>query len=75
MSRAGFSVFYGVSPNALFGCSATVLRVEVPPNDPRQVRRWQLWRSARLTARDDYEKRHDSRAAPAASPARGCWAA
>jgi len=47
----------------------------VRPNDPRQVRRWQAWRSARLTAQDRYGKRHGSRAAPAASPARGCWAA
>jgi len=27
-----------------------------------------------MTARDEYEKRRDSQAAPAASPARGCWA-
>jgi len=45
------------------------------PNDPRQVRRWQVWRTALMTAQDAHEKRHGSRAAPAASPARGCWAA
>ena len=28
-----------------------------------------------MTAQDAHEKRHGSRAAPAASPARGCWAA
>ena len=45
------------------------------PNDPRQVRRWQMWRSVQMTTQDAHEKRHGSRAAPAASPARGCWAA
>ena len=45
------------------------------PNDPRQVRRWQAWKSVPMTARDAHEKRHDLQAAPAASPARGCWAA
>ena len=45
------------------------------PNAPRQVRRWLTWRSPQLTARDNYGKCHDSQATPAASPARGCWAA
>ena len=57
----------GLSGNRFTGCER--------PNDPRQVRRWQAWRSVRRTARNAHQKRHGSRAAPAASPARGCWAA
>jgi hypothetical protein len=39
------------------------------PNAGPQVRRWQLWRTRRATARDAHEKRARFGAAPAASPA------
>jgi len=52
---------YVVRLSGMSGCpvlSGTDLPSARPPNDPRQVRRGQAWRSARLTAQDAHGKRH-----------------
>jgi len=50
MSGSWSLLLPGLSGDRIMGCER--------PNDPRQVRRGQAWRSARLTAQDAHGKRH-----------------